>query len=183
MKKEAILLVVVALIVGLLSGLIITNANKKMPVENRDVAATSSIDTLQHIEHLKDLVAKEPGNRNAWVQLGHSYFDFNQPMKAIDSYDKALEIDGNDPDVLTDQGTMYRRVGWFDKAINNFIKANQLNPQHLNSLFNMGIVYSQDLGEKQKADEAWNRFLQLNPTGKAADRVRTMLDHMWNGHG
>jgi tetratricopeptide (TPR) repeat protein len=104
-------------------------------------------------------------------------------MKAIEAYDEALKIDGNDPDILTDQGTMYRRVGWLDKAINNFIKANQLNPQHLNSLFNMGIVYSQDLGEKQKADEAWNRFLELNPTGQAADKVRTMLDHMWNGHG
>jgi cytochrome c-type biogenesis protein CcmH/NrfG len=183
MKKETILLVTVALIVGLLCGVIFTNANKKMPAANQITATASPIDSLQHIEHLKDLVAKEPGNRNAWVQLGHSYFDSNQPMKAIDAYDKALEIDGNDPDVLTDQGTMYRRVGWFDKAINNFIKANQLNPQHLNSLFNMGIVYSQDLGEKQQADEAWNRFLELNPTGQAADRVRTMLDHMWNGHG
>jgi len=183
MKKETILLITVALIVGLLCGVIFTNANKKMPAENQAAAPSSSIDSLQHIEHLKDLLAKEPGNRNAWVQLGHSYFDSNQPMQAIEAYDKALEIDGNDPDLLTDQGTMYRRVGWFDKAINNFTKANQLNPQHLNSLFNMGIVYSQDFGEKEKADEAWNRFLELNPTGQAADKVRTMLDHMWNGHG
>lgn len=183
MKKETILLVIVALVVGTLGGIIFTNANNKMPVANQAAPPTSPIDSLQHIEHLKDLVAKEPDNRNAWVQLGHSYFDSNQPMKAIEAYDEALKIDGNDPDILTDQGTMYRRVGWLDKAINNFIKANQLNPQHLNSLFNMGIVYSQDLGEKQKADDAWNRFLELNPTGQAADKVRTMLDHMWNGHG
>lgn len=183
MKKETILLITIALIVGTLAGVIFTNANKKMPVENQAVTSTSSIDALQHIEHLKDLLVKEPDSRNAWVQLGHSYFDSNQPMKAIEAYDKALEIDGNDPDVLTDQGTMYRRVGWFDKAINNFIKANQLNPQHQNSLFNLGIIYSQDLGEKEKADEVWNRYLELNPTGQAADKVRTMLDHMWNGHG
>ena len=183
MKKETILLITIALAVGTLAGVIFTNANKKMPVQNQAVASTSSIDALQHIEHLKDLLVKEPDNRNAWVQLGHSYFDSNQPMKAIEAYDKALEIDSNDPDVLTDQGTMYRRVGWFDKAINNFTKANQLNPQHLNSLFNLGIVYSQDLGEKEKADEVWNRYLELNPTGRAADKVRTMLDHMWNGHG
>ncbi len=183
MKKEHILLIIITLVVGLLSGVIFTNANKKMPVENQADASTSSIDTLQHIEHLKNLLAKEPGDRNSWIQLGHSYFDSNQPMRAIEAYDKALEIDGNDPDVLTDQGTMYRRIGWFDKAVNNFTKANQLKPQHLNSLFNMGIVYSQDLGKKEKADEAWNRYLELNPTGPAADRVRTMLDHMWNGHG
>ena len=101
MKNEKILLITVALVVGLLCGVIITNANKKIPGGNQAAPPTSSIDSLQH----------------------------------------------------------------------------------LNSLYNLGIVYSQDLGEKQKADEAWNRFLELNPTGQAADKVRTMLDHMWNGHG
>ncbi len=47
----------------------------------------------------------------------------------------------------------------------------------------MGIVYSQDLGDKVKAEEAWNRYLELVPTGQGADKVRTMIDHMKNGHG
>jgi Tfp pilus assembly protein PilF len=185
MKKETILIVVISLVVGVLSGVIFTNAKKdKVAAANSFEPATATpIEYQQQIKALKDVLAKEPDNRHAWVQLGHNYYDSGDPMKAIEAYDKALEMDGNDPDVLTDQGTMYRRVGWFDKAIANFIEANKQNPQHLNSLLNMGIVYNQDLGDKNKAEEAWNRYLELNPTGQGADRVRTMIDHMKNGHG
>ncbi len=185
MKKETILLVVIALVAGVLGGVIFTNAknDKAAGQQAYNPASAPSVDYQQQIKTLQAILAKEPDNRQVWVQLGHNYFDSGNPMQAIEAYDKALEMDGKDPDVLTDQGIMYRRVGWFDKAIDNFIKANELNPQHLNSLFNMGVVYSQDLGEKEKAEEAWNRYLELNPTGQGADKVRTMIDHMKYGHG
>jgi len=183
MKKETILLAVVTLVVGILGVVIFTNFQEKSPAPRQAPAAAPAVNYQQNIKMLEGIVGKEPDNRNAWVQLGNNYFDSNQPMKAIEAYDKALELDGNDPDVLTDQGIMFRQVGWFDKAIANFIKANKLNPRHENSLFNMGIVYSQDLGDKVKAEEAWNRYLGLVPTGQGADKVRTMIDHMKNGHG
>lgn len=184
MKKETILLIVVALVAGVLGGVIFTNTNNKVAAVNTfDPASAPAIGYQQQIKTLREILAREPDNRQAWVQLGHDYFDSNNPMQAIEAYDKALEMDANDPDVLTDQGIMFRRVGWFDKAIANFVKANELDPGHVNSLFNMGIVYSQDLGEKARAEEAWNRYLELNPTGQGADKVRTMLDHLKNGHG
>ena len=37
---------------------------------------------------LEEIVAREPGNRNAWVRLGHNFFDSNQPMRAINAYAK-----------------------------------------------------------------------------------------------
>ena len=182
MKKETILLIVIALVVGGLGGVIFSNAKMNSATGNQAVAATASIDYQQKIKTLQEIVGKAPNNRNAWVQLGHNYFDSDQPMKAIEAYDKALELDGNDPNVLTDQGVMYRRVGWAGKAIENFNQANSLNPQHIQSLFNLGIVYRDDLGEKENAKAAWNRYLEISPTGKEADRVRLMVDHMENGH-
>lgn len=185
MKKETILLVVVALVAGVLGGVIFTNAKKDQAASGPafNPASAPAADYQQKIQTLEAILAGEPGNRQAWVHLGHNFFDSGNPMKAIEAYDKALELDGNDPDVLTDQGIMYRRIGWFDKAIGNFTKANELNPRHQNSLFNMGIVYSQDLGDKVKAEEAWNRYLEIVPTGQGADKVRTMIDHMKYGHG
>lgn len=185
MKKETILIVVIALVVGVLGGVIFTNAKKDTARVGQafDPASAPTVDNQQQIQALKSVLAKEPGNRQAWVQLGNNYFDSSQPMPAVEAYDKALELDGNDPDVLTDQGIMYRSIGWFDKAIENFTKANKLNPSHQNALFNMGVVYSQDLDDKVKAEEAWNRYLEIVPTGPGADKVRTMIDHMKNGHG
>lgn len=182
MKKETILLIVITMTVGALAGVIFTNAKKNTGTGNQSIASAPAIDYQQKINSLEAILAKDPDNRNAWVQLGHSYFDANQPMKAIDIYDKALEMNDNDPDVLTDQGIMYRRVGWFDKAIGNFEKANRLNPRHVQSLFNLGIVYRDDIGDQEKAKAAWSRYLEIAPAGKGADRVRIMIDHMENGH-
>lgn len=182
MKKETILLIVIALVVGSLAGVIFTNAKKNTATTSQSVASAPSIDYQQNIKQLEQILVKEPNNRNAWVQLGHNYFDSNQPMKAIEAYDKALTLDGNDPDVLTDQGIMYRRVGWFGKAVENLEKANELNPRHIQSLYNLGIVYRDDLGDKNKAKEAWTKYLEIAPSGTDSDQVRTMIDHMENGH-
>ncbi len=183
MKKETILLIIIALVVGTVGGVIFTNANKKnITTDSPSASAAPSIDYQQNIKHLEHILSKEPNNRNAWVQLGHNYFDSNQPMKAIEAYDKALTLDDNDPDVLTDQGIMYRRLGWFGKAVENLEKANALNPRHIQSLYNLGIVYRDDLGDQIKAKEAWTKYLEIAPDGIDSDRVRTMIDHMESGH-
>ena len=36
--------------------------------------------------------------------------------------------------------------------------------------------------EPEKAKQAWNRYLEISPSGKGANQVRTILDHMENGH-
>lgn len=185
MKKETILIIVVTLVVGALGGMIYSNTQEKPSTVNPPTTAAPvapAVDYQQKIKILEEIVAKEPDNRSAWVQLGHNYFDSNQPMKAIEAYDKALAMDGNDPDVLTDQGVMFRRIGWFDKAIENFNKANQLNPKHLQSLYNLGIVYRDDLMDKEKAKQAWTKYLEVAPAGQNAERVRTMINHMMYGH-
>lgn len=181
MKKETILLVVISLIVGGLIAVIFTNMQDK----SANTASTSSVPASapavnyqQQITMLEGIVAKEPANRNAWVQLGHNYFDSDQPMKAIEAYEKALVIDRNDPNLLTDQGVMYRRLGWFDKAIKNFEEAYSLNPNHQQSLYNLGIVYRYDLQDFPKAVEAWEKFLSINPGGSGAAQVRAELESL-----
>ncbi len=182
MKKETILIIVVTLVVGALGGMIYSNTQKKSSTVNPPTTAEPAVDYQQKVKILEEIVGKEPDNRSAWVQLGHNYFDSNQPMKAIEAYDKALAMDGNDPDVLTDQGVMFRRIGWYEKAIENFNKANQLNPKHLQSLYNLGLVYRDDLMDKEKAKEAWTKYLEVAPPGQNAERVRTMIEHMTSGH-
>jgi tetratricopeptide (TPR) repeat protein len=184
MKKGTILLIVIAFVAGLLVSIIFSNANKSQPEGQQAInqQAAPSVDFQQQIKTLEEILARDPNNRQAWVQLGHSYFDSKNPMKAIEAYEKALAIDGNDPDVLTDQAIMYRQLGWYEKAIKTFQQANKLNPKHANSIFNMGIVYMQDLGENEKAKEVFHRFLELVPSGPSSDRARKMIEHMEGGH-
>ena len=176
MKKETVLLAVVVVVVGFLAGVIYSNSQKSSNTSSGQVASSAPIkDYQQEIQMLTKLVKQEPENRNAWVQLGHNYFDSEQPMKAIEAYDQALKLDGNDANVLTDQGVMYRRVGWYDKAIANFKKAAQITPGHLQSLFNLGIVYRYDTNELDKAREVWTKYLEIAPEGEQKTQVRAQL--------
>lgn len=181
MKKETILIAIVALVAGFIIGFIAGqkgSAPSSPAVSGAPVAAAPTVNTQQKITELKNIVAADPANFQAWVALGNEYFDSNQFMDAIDAYDKALEIQPNSPDVLTDQGVMFKRLGWFDRAIGNFSKANEIDPTHATSVYNLGIVYRYDLQDFPKAKEAWTRFLEISPTGPGSDRVRQDLEFL-----
>lgn len=179
-NKETVLFVVVALIVGLLVGVIVSKGKNKGSSAPSIAAPQGGapVNAQQNIKMLENLVATDPRNRNAWVELGNTYFDAQMPAKSVEAYAKALELNPNDPNVLTDQGVMYRQLGWFDKAIENFTKANTLDPRHIQSLFNLGIVYRHDLQDYIKATEVWKKYLEVNPTGETADRVRAEIRQM-----
>ncbi len=129
-------------------------------------------DVQARIASLQSVVARDPKNYEAWVQLGNDYFDTRQPQKSVEAYGRALELKPNDPDVLTDQGVMYRELGQYDKALANFSKANKTNPTHVQSLFNMGVVYAQDLKEPKKAVDAWNKVIQVAPGSPQAEQAK-----------
>jgi len=181
-NKETLILMAVALVIGLLVGVIGSNlgGSKRAPATSSapPQAAAPMVNQDQNIKMLEAVVAKDPGNRNAWVQLGNTYFDTQQPMKAIEAYGKALEIDGNDPNVLTDQGVMFRQLGWYDRAIENFQKATEIDSNHAQSYYNLGVVYRYDLKDFPKAVEAWQKFVDLNPSGPGAEQVRKELEFL-----
>jgi len=184
-NKENLVMMVVALVVGILIGVIGSNlagrtGGGSAPAPQAGAPAASSVNFQQNIKTLQDVVAKDPKNRNAWVELGNNYFDSDQPMQAVEAYGKALELNDQDPNVLTDQGVMFRRLGWYDKAIENFEKAYRIAPDHAQSLFNLGIVYRYDLQDFPKAIQTWEKYLALNPTGPGAEQVRSEMASLKN---
>lgn len=184
MKKETIFVVVVALMIGVLVGVIYSNSKKDSARSEASQPAvpiqTPVVNHQQQITMLEGIVAREPDNRNAWAQLGHNFFDANQPMNAIEAYSRALELEPNDANILTDQGVMYRRVGWYDKAISNFEKAIILDQNHQQGLYNLGVVYRYDLKDFKKAFEVWTRFIVLNPAGAGIDQIKAELEFLKN---
>ena len=145
------------------------------PAPAAPAAGGVPLDAAEQISAATAVVQQDPKNRQAWVGLGNLYFDTHQHQKSIDAYARALELQPDDPDVLTDQGVMYRAVGAYDKAVANFEKANRIRPQHLQSLYNLGVVYAFDLKNVPKAEEAWNKLIQLAPTSENAAQAREAL--------
>jgi Tfp pilus assembly protein PilF len=116
----------------------------------------------REIDVLRQVVARDPKNGEAWTQLGNNLFDSNRPTESIEAYARALEITPNNPNILTDQGVMYRAIGQFDKAIANFRKAIAINPRHTIARFNWGVVLYNDLRDLKGAKEV---FLQYEAMG------------------
>jgi len=183
-NRESLIFMAVAFVIGVLVGVIGSNlAGRTSSTTTAQAPAPSgmpsqTVNYQQNIKVLQDVVAKDPANRNAWVELGNNFFDSEQPMQAVEAYGKALEINGDDANVLTDQGIMFRRLGWYDKAIENFDKAIRLNPQHAQSYYNLGIVYRYDLKDLAKAKSAWEKFVEINPGSAGAQQVRQELEFL-----
>ncbi len=174
-KKET--LYIVALLtfgLGFLAG-VIYSAVKSTPMTDVPQQVASSAaqpaqkDMAKAITLLEQVVAKEPGNYEAWVRLGNNYFDTSQHEKAIVAYDKALAINNGSANVWTDLGIMYRRTGQFDKALESFKEGAKRDPNHVMSRFNMGIVQLHDLQDIAGTIAAWEEVLKLDPTATTKD--------------
>ena len=122
----------------------------------------------QRITIAKQLVAQNPKDVQAWISLGNDYFDSRQFQPAVDAYANALALDPKNADVLTDQGVMYRELGQYDKALANFLKANEVAPTHMQSLFNAGVVYAYDKKDAKKAEETWLKVIANDKSGRFA---------------
>jgi cytochrome c-type biogenesis protein CcmH/NrfG len=157
------------------------------PVATAAVGATSGVwspptpqvnpmDVQARITSTKLLLANDPKIVNAWINLGNDYFDTHQAQDSVDAYAKALALKPDNPDVLTDQGIMYRELKAYDKAIANFKQANQLNPKHLQCLYNLGVVYSEDLKKPDEALKVWNKIIATDPASPQAGQARQAID-------
>lgn len=141
---------------------------------------TIPADLLAHIAHLEKTLSDNPGNVEDWIELGNAYFDTNQPEQSIHAYNHALELAPDNPNVLTDLGIMYRASGNYRQALECFQKASAVNPRHVNSLFNEGVVLAMDLDRKDDGLAVWRRILAFKPDARApngkplAELVREM---------
>ncbi len=175
-KKETVILVALCcLVIGFLGGIVFSVykapsvTGGPAPAGQPQAAAPSKLtaEQSQRLLALELEVQKNPGNVDAWTNLGHLYFDSDAFAKAIGAYKKSLELQPNNADVLTDLGVMYRKAGDPQQAIATFDKAIQLNSRHETARFNKGVVLLYDLNDKAGAVKSWQELVNLNPMATA----------------
>jgi tetratricopeptide (TPR) repeat protein len=129
----------------------------------------------QRIAMNQQLLARDPKNVTAWIALGNDYFDTHQAQQAIDAYAAALKLQPANPDVLTDQGVMYEQLADYDHALANFDQAQKIDPRHVQSAFNLGVIWGKYKNQPAKAAVAWKRVLELAPNSPQAAEARQNL--------
>lgn len=129
----------------------------------------------QRIAMNQAIVGRDPKNLAAWVALGNDYFDTRQFQRSIDAYGEALKLNPNNPDVLTDQGVMFEQIADYDRALANFEQAQRIAPGHVQSAYNIGVVWSKHKNDPAKAAAAWKRVIQMAPGSPQAAQARQGL--------
>ena len=205
MKKETIITAVIFLAVGFLAGYITDaqmnwNGRQKaaqaaaMPSEMPPPAGAASaptggampqqglpeghppIDTAAIIQQMETLAAQNPRDPDVRLKLANFLYDQKQYNKAIEWYQRALELDPKNVNGHTDLGTAYFYTGRPQDALREYDKSLEINPQHEPTLLNTIVVNLEGLHDLAAAQKAWDRLNKLNPNHPALAGLKEQIN-------
>ena len=129
------------------------------------------------VEYYKRGVVINPSNFQANIVLANALFDSQQFEEAEAYYAKALQINPNDANARTDLGTTFveRPNPNYDRAIEEFQKARKADPNHLPSLYYLGIATLRK-GDREGARKILADLEKAGPTSDLVGRLRQNID-------
>lgn len=123
----------------------------------------------------RDILARNPKNTHAAVSAGNMLYDARRYEDAIPFYQQAMAANGADVSVSTDLGTALWYTGRADAALAQYAVSLTIDPNHAQTLFNMGVVRSDGKKDYAGAAEAWEALLAKNAGYQNAANVRSMI--------
>lgn len=125
----------------------------------------------QQARQLEQAVEANPSAAGSWLELANLRFDLQQFAAAAEAYQSYLELAPPHPDVLTDLGICLQMTGRPREALEQFDRAQQLQPDHWMSHFNEVLVLAFDLGRLDEAAEVLERLQELQPNNPDVERL------------
>ena len=133
------IIIVVVLVIALIAGL--------------SEAADEPGLSVDRVQELIEAIESDPNDRAKVVELGNHFFDRGEWTAAQRWYMRALEIEPEDPNVLTDLATTQRNLGEPLLSLETLAEAIEVDPSHWQALYNKSLVLIYDLDKKQDALE------------------------------
>lgn len=135
------------------------------------------------IESYQKALAIKPNNGPYMAQMADAYAKSGQTDKAVQEYAAAAQADPqNAAAYYYNEGAVLTNTGKVDDAIAAFDKSIQLDPNRADAYYWKGINL---IGKATMKDnkmvappgtaESFNKYLELQPTGKYADASKQML--------
>jgi len=203
MKKETIITAVIFLAVGFLAGYITDaqmnwSARQKAaqtaatPAEMPPGGAASApaggvmpqqglpeghpaIDSAAIIKQMENMAAQNPKDADVRLKLANFLYDQKQYRKAIEWYQRALELDPKNINARTDLGTAYFYTGRPQDALHEYDKSLEINPQHEPTILNAIVVNLEGTHDLAAAQKAWDRLYKLNPNNTALAGLKEQI--------
>jgi tetratricopeptide (TPR) repeat protein len=110
-----------------------------------------------------DLLARKPRDIISWTDRGTVLLKLNRPQEALDSYQKAIDIDVNFYEALMGKGNTLVLLGennYLDALI-AYNQASKIRPKDYQVWYNRGMLLSQHLKRQGEAIESFDQAIQL----------------------
>jgi tetratricopeptide (TPR) repeat protein len=104
------------------------------------------------------------------LAYGNAQLLRGRPKEALDSYERALRVKPDLPEVLALKGEALSGMGRYDEAIELFNRVLAVHPADAETLSARGIAHVA-LGKVAEANEDWRRQLELLPPTQSAARA------------
>jgi Tfp pilus assembly protein PilF len=98
----------------------------------------------------------------AYNNRGDAYLALGQYQRAIEDYDKTIELDRDFAKAYNNRGLAYGDLGKYQLALEDFDASIRKNSNEPIAYFNRGNVFKA-LGDYQKAIEDYSKAIELNP--------------------
>lgn len=155
-----------------------TPVNQKVFEKAQEATDNKKYD--ESIGFLKQLVANDPNDFQAWTELGTVYLLEKKPEDAEKAYEQSTEVRPNFFLALMNLGRLRLMEQKFDAAIPVLTKALQVKATSADANYYLGEAYLQ-IKKGSKAVGYFYEALKLDPVGKADAHLR--LAALYNAAG
>ncbi len=194
MKREALVFLVSGTCFGLIIGWVLGSqqvpdgqaavlaAVPPAPTESAASVPSPRPPDQARVEELMAVAERDPSDAAARATLGDLFFDAERFQDAIAWYEAALALDGQDVNVSTDLGVSYYYTNQPDRALDQFAHSLEVDPEHIKTMLNMGIVRAFGKQDLAGAADAWERVIGLAPDSSEGRAARQALDSLLSAH-
>ncbi len=193
MRADAIVFGIAGILFGVIIGWVLGSQQARGPVPAAAPVAQAApapqpaspqpvpIDT-ERVKALQSVAAQNAKDPQPLVQLGNIYFDAEQYKDAIGWYEKAIALNPNDANVSTDLGVAYYYMNQADRALTQFDHSLKVDPKHIKTLLNVGIVRAFGKQDLPGAAQAWQQVVELSPDSPEGQAAKKGLEGIKAAH-
>lgn len=193
MKSESIAFAIAGVVFGLIAGWVIGSQQPAVrgpvaPVQQaasapaNDTGTRAALLDEAQVNALTSVASREPSNAQPRVQLGNLYFDAERYADAIKWYGEASKLAPKDVNVSTDLAICYYYTNQIDKALEQLQHSLEIDPNHVKTLLNTGIVRAFGKQDLEGATQAWQKVLKLAPDSPEGQAAKRALDSLQSAH-
>lgn len=125
-------------------------------------ASDELINVIREISEIK-FKRKREAEAEEFYNSGVKHAEKGEFDKAIEQFNKAIELNPNSAGLYNNRGVSYFRKQNFDQAIRDYNKAIELNPNHFLAYYLRGLVY-QIKGNYTQAIKDFTKAIELQPS-------------------